>query len=77
MNNRIVSLISTQISDIFDIGLVNACRLFGAKLLPQTTAGYHYDPFGQTSAKFESNTFVFFKQNAFKNIVCKMSSTLS
>ena len=50
-----------------------ACR-FGIKPLSEQMLAYcQPDP----SVKFESNTTIFFKENEFENVVCKMTIILS
>ena len=55
-----------------------ACRLFGAKLLPEPMLYcfqlYHWE---QNSVKFESIYKTFDYENAFENIICEMMVILS
>ena len=54
-----------------------ACRLFGAKPLPEPKPPYHeLDPEKHDSAEFESNYKILAQENAFINDVCKMAAIL-
>ena len=56
---------------------VVACRLFGAKPLPeQMLTDCQLDPWEHTSVKFESKYKIFFREDAFENVVCEMAITL-
>ena len=51
-----------------------ACRLFGAKPLPEPMLAYcHLDSWEQISVKFESefNHIIFIQENAFENVICQ------
>ena len=51
---------------------VMACRLFGAKPLPEPKLVYcQLDPWEQVSVKFESEFYPFIQENAFENVVCQ------
>ena len=57
---------------------IMACRLIGAKPLPEPTLTYcQLDPKEQTSVKFESRYGNFIPKNAFQNVVCEMADNLS
>ena len=52
-----------------------AYRMFGAK--PSTASmlnDCHQDPKEHTSMSFNLNTTIFFQENVFINVVCKMAS---
>ena len=52
-----------------------ACRLFGAKPLPEPTQTYwQLDPWEQNSVKFEQSTKVMVHKNAFENSSAKWRS---
>ena len=54
-----------------------ACRLFGAKLLPELMLSYcQLDPWEQTSVKFESKYKIFIHENSLENVVCQMAVIL-
>ena len=57
--------------------LVVVCHLFGAKPLPETMLIYgQLVPEEKVQWKFNPNTKLFFQDNAFKNVVCKMAAIL-
>ena len=55
-----------------------ACRLFGAKPLPEPMLSYcQLDPQEQISVNFDSNYEHFIDQNALENFVWEMAAILS
>ena len=57
---------------------VMACRLFGAKPLPEPMLTHcQLDPEEQTSVEFKSKYKAFHYENAFKNVVCEVATILS
>ena len=51
---------------------VMACRLFGAKPLPEPMMAYcQLDSWEQISVKFERNSIILIQENAFENVVCQ------
>ena len=57
---------------------VMACRLFGAKPLPEPMLTYfQLNPYEQTTVKFAFKYIFFIVENAFENVVCEMSDILS
>ena len=57
---------------------IMACCLIGAKPLSKPMLGYcQLDPYEQTSVKSNQNTKLFIHENAFENIVCRMTTILS
>ena len=49
-----------------------ACRLFGAKPLPEPMLAYwQLDTWEQISVKFESEFIIFIQEKAFENVVCQ------
>ena len=64
--------------DLGTIGLGNACRLFGAKPLPEPMLTYcQFDPHEQISVELKSNAKFFIHTIAFINIACKIDTILS
>ena len=54
-----------------------ACHLVGAKPLSEPMLAYcQLDPLEQTSAKSESKFIFFIQENAFENVVWKMTAIL-
>ena len=55
-----------------------ACRLDGAKLLSEPMPPYcQVHPKEHISMKFYWNSNIFFQENAFEHVVCKMAAILS
>ena len=55
-----------------------ACRLFGAKPLPEPMLTYfQLNPYEQTTVKFAFKYIFSIVENAFENVVCEMSDILS
>ena len=49
-----------------------ACRLFGAKALPEPLLPHcQLDFWEQISVTFESDSIIFIQENAFENVVCQ------
>ena len=56
---------------------IMACRLFGAKPLPEPVLTYcQLVPWEQTSMNYNQNTKLFIHEYAFENVVCKMAAIL-
>ena len=54
------------------------CRLAGAKPLSEPLLEYGWlDPWEQTSVKSQSMFYIFIQENAFENVVRKLSAVLS
>ena len=72
------SLPSTQyeVRDLGHLGLGKVLRVFGEALPDQMMTYFRCDPHEQTSVKSNQNKKnPFFQQNAFANIVCKISAS--
>ena len=57
---------------------IMACRLFGAKPLPEPLLAYcQVDPVEHILLKFHLKSNVFMLENWFENVICKMMAILS